>query len=114
MADNTKIQKMLCNGDWVDVDDIGETLNRVLSEPCKTNTMKKLTTKQDIIDHLEREGKLRFGCDWYDNIRVAPKPRPVIEPDMKICACGHTVAKSSVMMANMGSSCPDCYDRMLE
>ena len=28
------------------------------------------------------------------------------------CACGHTVDKSLVMSASLGTSCPDCYDRM--
>jgi hypothetical protein len=28
------------------------------------------------------------------------------------CSCGHTIPKDQVMSASMGSSCPDCYDRM--
>ena len=28
------------------------------------------------------------------------------------CSCGHTVPASWVMAANIGSSCPDCYDRL--
>ena len=28
------------------------------------------------------------------------------------CSCGHTVPQSLAMMANLGSSCPDCYNRM--
>ena len=28
------------------------------------------------------------------------------------CACGHTVPRGMVMSASLGSSCPDCYDRM--
>ena len=28
------------------------------------------------------------------------------------CDCGHTVARSLAMTASMGTSCPDCYDRM--
>lgn len=31
---------------------------------------------------------------------------------MVTCDCGHTVHKSEVMWASMGSACPDCYDRM--
>jgi len=28
------------------------------------------------------------------------------------CDCGHTVSRSHVMSASLGTSCPDCYDRM--
>ena len=28
------------------------------------------------------------------------------------CRCGHTVPQILVMSASLGSSCPDCYDRM--
>jgi len=36
------------------------------------------------------------------------------EPEMVNCSCGCTIEKSLVMSASMGSSCPDCYDRMSE
>ena len=39
--------------------------------------------------------------------RVA-RPAPV----MVACSCGHTVDSISVMSASLGTSCPDCYDRM--
>lgn len=40
---------------------------------------------------------------------IAPddEPLPVVE-----CSCGHTVQRDLVMAANLGSSCPDCYDRL--
>lgn len=28
------------------------------------------------------------------------------------CACGHSVPPALVMWANLGTCCPDCYDRM--
>jgi len=28
------------------------------------------------------------------------------------CDCGHTVPRNLVMSASLGTSCPDCYDRM--
>lgn len=37
--------------------------------------------------------------------------RPVAVEMVK-CSCGHTVTRGSVMSASMGTSCPDCYDRM--
>ena len=33
-------------------------------------------------------------------------------PVMVACSCGHTVESVSVMSASLGTSCPDCYDRM--
>jgi len=32
--------------------------------------------------------------------------------EMVPCSCGHTVPRSDVMNASLGTSCPDCYDRM--
>ncbi len=34
------------------------------------------------------------------------------EPEQVKCSCGHTVPRGSVMHASLGTSCPDCYDRM--
>jgi len=39
-----------------------------------------------------------------------PPERP--ESEMIQCSCGHTVARSQVMSANLGTSCPECYDRL--
>ena len=40
---------------------------------------------------------------------TAPQPkRP--QPKMTLCDCGHYT--DSPMSASLGSSCPDCYDRM--
>lgn len=51
-------------------------------------------------------GMIRL-IDW----RIASGKKPVVEQMVK-CTCGHTIAKSSVMSASLGSSCPSCYDRM--
>ena len=56
-------------------------------------------------------------CDspnhYYDHgkgvIRYKRTPQPV---QLVKCSCGHSVEKSQVMSASMGSSCSDCYDRM--
>jgi hypothetical protein len=38
---------------------------------------------------------------------------PVDYPQGRKLACGHIVyRKAEVMSASLGSSCPDCYDRM--
>lgn len=36
------------------------------------------------------------------------------QPAQKLvkCSCGHAVPQSQVMMASLGTSCPDCYDEM--
>jgi hypothetical protein len=51
---------------------------------------------------------------YYDHgmemIRSTNRTAPKI--DLVKCSCGHSVPRGSVMSASMGSSCPDCYDRM--
>lgn len=38
------------------------------------------------------------------------------QPKIKVkffkCSCGHTIPDILVMNASLGTSCPDCYDRM--
>lgn len=56
-------------------------------------------------------------CDspnhYYDHstgiIRRKRTPKPV---QLVECDCGHSVPRSQVMSASLGSSCFDCYDRM--
>jgi len=38
--------------------------------------------------------------------------KPAVAVEMVKCSCGHSVPRGQVMSASMGSSCPDCYDRM--
>lgn len=50
-----------------------------------------------------------------DQERAAqPKPAPKLDyPQGRKLDCGHTVYhQSEVMSASLGTSCPDCYDRM--
>ena len=42
----------------------------------------------------------------------APPKTDIAEIELKKCSCGHTIPKTLVMSASMGSSCPECYDRM--
>lgn len=39
--------------------------------------------------------------------RLQPTPPATVK-----CTCGHTVPREWVMSASLGTSCPDCYDRM--
>lgn len=32
--------------------------------------------------------------------------------DLVKCSCGHSVPSGSVMNASVGTSCPDCYDKL--
>ena len=36
------------------------------------------------------------------------------DAELILCKCGHRVPRALVMWANLGTSCPDCYDRMSE
>ena len=71
---------------------------------------------------LQADGRTRFVDHWLTKTaeehakivatREARKNAP--KPEMIKCSCGHSVPRGSVMSASMGSSCPDCYDRMSE
>ena len=71
---------------------------------------------------LQADGRTRYVDHWLTKTaeehskiiaaREARKNAP--KPEMVKCSCGHTVPASVVMSASMGSSCPDCYDRMSE
>lgn len=45
-------------------------------------------------------------------MREAQARRAAKRPETVRCDCGHTVARNMVMSASLGTSCPDCYDRM--
>lgn len=50
---------------------------------------------------------------YYDHSYGMIRPiRTIQQPTLVKCSCGHSVPKSQVMSASLGSSCPDCYDRM--
>lgn len=72
-----------------------------------------MTTKAQVLEYLENpHNKLYYGDDWYMTIQAkkTPKKQPTVE--MVKCDCGHTIPKNLVMAASLGTSCPDCYDRM--
>jgi hypothetical protein len=47
-------------------------------------------------------------------IVLAPLSTPKPAPVMVKCTCGHFTPEGTVMSSSMGSSCPECYDRMSE
>jgi hypothetical protein len=59
----------------------------------------------------EKEKKLNRLRERLKEIKVKKvKHDPVIETVK--ADCGHYVPKHMVMMASLGSSCPNCYDKM--
>jgi len=73
------------------------------------------------------QGTMDYAIDYYDcsrheeaamrALRAAYVPKtlftkPTPAEAMAKASCGCTVAKSLLMMASLGSSCADCYDRM--
>jgi hypothetical protein len=60
-----------------------------------------------------RMSEQKFPCDTvYSYPETLGDMAPKIERVK--CSCGHVVPRGSVMSASMGSTCPDCYDRMSE
>lgn len=62
-------------------------------------------------------GKSVAWCDspnyYYDHSSgMIRKKRAKKEVVMIPCACGHSVPRDQVMNSSLGTSCPDCYDRM--
>ena len=126
-----RLQYMLSNGNWVDcglrTDEFLNLCSKFTRVDDNGNLCKRReeTTRNASISECEKllsDGfELRNDAsDWYSKCRCHDaqkriydekiKNRPVVE--MVKCSCGHTVPKNSVMSASLGSSCPDCYDRM--
>ena len=122
---NLKLQYQLSNGSWVDCGDPEKFISRCEENNGLDNggnivpsfrSVRNLT-RAEVISALNAGKKLRNSPeDWYSNCRsgsshAASQPaRESIE--MIKCSCGHIVPRGSVMSASMGTSCPDCYDRM--
>jgi hypothetical protein len=73
-------------------------------------------TRAEIVAILE-SGKAVKWCQspnfYYDHsYGVIGRKRTAPPVEMVQCDCGHTVAVGQRMMASLGTSCPDCYDRM--
>lgn len=73
-------------------------------------------TRDEIVAILERGGSVRW-CQspnfYYDHsYGTIGRKRTAPPVETVRCDCGHTVARSQVMSASLGTSCPACYDRM--
>ena len=73
----------------------------------------------DIRAHLHTGRIVSIGPEWDSCIRslAVIETQPLSAPPapdvvMVYCNCGHTVPVASVLSASLGTSCPDCYDRL--
>lgn len=112
-----EIQRQLSNGSWINVetDQVDGYLDAVLGREswfAPRVNREPMSTREQVLDFLASGKSIYFGDDWYSEIRVKPAPRQPKQVIEVQCDCGHTVAKNLVMNASLGTSCPDCYDRM--
>lgn len=125
-----KLQRQLSNGNWVDDDRVEKFLDMVLArEPWYAqydNKREPMTTRQQVIDFLATGKTIYYDTDWYAQIRdgevyerlqAEAKQRRANNQNFSnagwLMDCGHRVHfKAERMQASLGTSCPDCYDRM--
>lgn len=101
------LQYQLANGNWVDCNDRTDSF---LALCVKYG---KVENEVGAIEKLLSGKTMRNdSADWYSNCRIKPAPRPLVEVEMVTCSCGCTIPRGMVMSASIGTSCPDCYDRM--
>ena len=73
-------------------------------------------TREQILADLESGKKIQW-CEspnfYYDHSYGFIGRRKGTAPvEMVQCDCGHSVTRGQRMSASLGTSCPDCYDRM--
>ena len=90
-----------------------DTLAEAVAAAAKRNGK----TEAEIIAALESGAAIPWRDSpnyYYDHgtgyIRRKRSPRPSVQ--LVRCDCGHSVEPLLVMNASLGTSCPDCYDRM--
>ncbi len=108
-------ESMLSNGKWYDEPNIEKFLERAIkmdARYAKCQNRPAMTLASEVLVKLATGAELRYDMDWYENIRMTPTPPALEVYETKLCDCGHEVNKSLAMSASLGSSCPDCYDRM--
>jgi len=130
-----KLQYQLSNGNWADCETKDQnrteefllrcqkfsSWNPRLNELGGYDPSAVPTTREQVIAQLNMGKTVRNDRDdWYSNCRDAEvverihaeklANQPKIE--MVKCSCGHTVPRSQVMSASLGTSCPNCYDRL--
>ena len=89
-----------------------DTLREAVQKAASRNGQSVEQIKADLL-----VGQKIAWCDSpnhaYDHgtgyIRTKRNAKPV---QLVKCSCGHSVPLARVMSSSMGTSCPDCYDRM--
>lgn len=89
-----------------------KTLTNAIAEAAKRHKV-----DDTIIEQRLRNGESLEWCDspnhYYDHSKGIIRLKRVAKPVQLVkCRCGHSVPRAQVMSASMGTSCPDCYDRM--
>lgn len=117
-----KLQYQLSNGSWVDCNErTEEFLNYCGANTQRTKEGFRKMSKDEILSALASGKEVRNDRnDWYSNCRDAEAIERIMAErranqkpvEMVKCSCGHTIPRGSVMSASLGTSCPDCYDRM--
>ena len=125
-----KLQRQLSNGEWMRIEEthVEEFLGMCERENGWSNNQivpifraTRPLTRDEVLTALVAGRELRNDKnDWYSNCRSGSAyeaklaTRRAGAPPVKLvkCSCGHTIPSGSVMSASLGSSCPDCYDRL--
>jgi hypothetical protein len=72
--------------------------------------------REEIVTLLESGKAVRWCTSanfYYDHSYGKLGRKRVVPPVVMVhCDCGHTVPQGERMSASLGTSCPDCYDRM--
>ena len=95
------------------------------SDPVRREALRRspASTRDELVAALEAGVVVQSGDDWDDQVRCGEaadrreserQARAAARPAVELvrCDCGHRVPRGSVMSASLGSSCPECYDRM--
>jgi len=97
---------------WNTVDD--DVANEAIERAAEFNKIDREKLIEMIDDGKTVETGKKSPNYYYDHgmqmIRSVGRPKQKIE--MVKCSCGCTIPKSLVMNASVGTSCPDCYDRL--
>jgi len=122
-----KLQYQMSSGRWAETDDRTEDFLTRCEQFNGVDATGKIVsifkasrplTRDEVEKALLMGIELRNGnADWYSNCRdgetkLAERRAAVSSVKMVKCDCGHTIPSISAMSASLGSSCPDCYDRL--
>ncbi len=73
-------------------------------------------SEAEIVAALKRSERVAWRNSpnhYYDHGVGYIRRKRVVQPVQLVrCDCGHSVERALVMNASLGTSCPDCYDRM--